>query len=220
MDHGIPGPDLGASCDPTRSVASDGSALLERDPAALAAFSLERVLVAADRDREGASLTPLELLQRLLDTMNTSQLGAFTDNVHCNDSANAAFSNAPPADCPRAEGVLATSAAAADAATHSDSFVPVAVVNRFDLAPRDFPTCGEFRLVFAKRSGQTDPRNRLLLIFESVLTNASLASPAAGRLRSSGRASRPVPSAAERGARLEQFLFDGMRRIFRRYSRR
>src|SRR5688572_10874457 len=145
IDSGFitPPPDFPA-CDPTRSVSSDGPALLERDPAALAGFSLERVLLQL-AETAGGSALPLEMLQRLFDTMNTARMGAFADNVHCDDSANEAFKNALPADCPRAEGVLAASTALL-APDSGDFFVPVAIVNRFDQAPQNFPTCCEFRI--------------------------------------------------------------------------
>jgi hypothetical protein len=195
-------------CDPSRSVKSDGSALLERDPAALAGFSLERVL-ARLIETAGASTAPLELLQRIFDTMNTAELGVFADNVHCNDSANPAFKNASPADCPRAEGVLALSSALLSPDS-MDSFVPVAVVNRFDQAPMNFPTCGEFRIVFAKQSGRTDPKNRLLMIFEGVLPNRSRAMAGCVPVAQFWANLETLAAPAERGALLERFFFEGI----------
>ena len=195
-------------CDPTRSVASDGPALLERDPAALAGFSLERVMARLIATA-GSSASPLEKLQRLFDTLNTAELGAFADNVHCSDATNEAFENAWPADCPRAEGVLATSAALflPDSA---DSFVPVAIVNRFDQAPQNFPTCGEFRIVFAKQSGRTDARNRLLMIFEGVLPNPAHTMAGCVPVADFWASLPALASASERGARLEHFFFEGL----------
>ena len=196
------------ACDPTRAVKSDGAALLERDPAALTGFSLERVL-ARLIETARSSDTPLAMLQRLFDTLNTSEMGAFADNVHCNDSSNAAFRNAWPADCPRAEGVLANSAELL-APSSGDFFAPVAIVNRFDQAPQNFPTCGEFRIVYAKQSGRTEPRNRLLMIFEGVLRNPSHAVAGCVPVAEFWAGLEALPSAAERGARLEQFFFEGL----------
>jgi hypothetical protein len=203
-----PGHDLGAACDPARSVQADGAALLERDPTALTGLSLERVL-AQLLATAGASLTPEELLRRAFDTLNTTGTGVFADNAHCDDPANEAFRNASAVHCPRSEGALATSTTllTSDA---PDSFVPVAVVNRFDLAPRDFRTCGEFRIVFAKQSGRTDPENRLLMIFEGVLSNPNPGIAGCRSVAEFWADLEATPSAADRGARLEQLLFAGL----------
>ena len=45
----------------------------------------------------------------------------------------------------------------------------VGLFNRYDLAPADFKTCGEHRIVYAKNS--TSPTDRFLLIFEAALDN-------------------------------------------------
>jgi hypothetical protein len=211
VDSGFAPPPEFPACDPARSVSSDSPALLERDPAALAGFSLERVLLRLSETAGGSAL-PLEMLQRLFDTLNTAAMGAYADNVHCDDAANRAFQNARPAECPRAEGVLATSGALLTPES-ADSFVPVAIVNRFDQAPQNFPTCGEFRIVFAKRSGRTDARDRLLMIFEGVLPNPSHAMAGCVPVADFWARLPTLASAAERGARLEQFFFEGLPRF-------
>ena len=53
---------------------------------------------------------------------------------------------------------------------------PLAVFNRFDLAPADWIHCGEHRIVYGKREPQLPP-NRFLLIFEAAVPNPD---PAAG----------------------------------------
>lgn len=46
---------------------------------------------------------------------------------------------------------------------------PVGLFNRYDLAPADFKTCGEHRIVYAKNSAS--PIDRFLIIFEAALDN-------------------------------------------------
>ncbi len=157
------------TCDPDRSVASDSRALLVRDPAVLARFSLERVLTQLV-DLAGKPLSAEELAKRLFDAENPAAGGVFANNPHCDDVDNAAFVNAPAAFCPRAEGALASSTGLF-VPDHPDYFAPVAIVNRFDLTPSSGETCGEHRIVYAKWSGRTDPENRVFLIFEGALPN-------------------------------------------------
>jgi hypothetical protein len=116
-------------------------------------------------------------------------------------------------DCPRAEGRLVGTNPTNGS---PDSFRAVAVVNRFDLAtdPRKGGTdCGEYRIIYAKQSGETDTLNRLQIIFEAVLPN-----PAPNGVDLSG--CRPVAQfladlssvadPTERINRLKSFYFDGL----------
>jgi hypothetical protein len=94
---------------------------------------------------------------------------------HCNDEITdgVATMNAFQFDCPRAEGKLVGTNPTNGT---PDSFQPIALVNRFDLAtdPRKGGTdCGEYRIVYGKTSGMTVNTNRLMLIFEGVLPNPS-----------------------------------------------
>src|SRR5579871_2748514 len=157
-----PPPDLGAPCDPTRTVDSTGASLVVRDPNALQRFPLQRVLaqiLATSGDQ--APVTPLELLHRLFDTENTAAAGVFADGVHCDDPNDPGFagSGQKPVYCPRAEGKLAKSAGLLDE-NSADFFAPVALVSRLDLMPSTFSTCGEYRIVYAKQSGRTDRYDR------------------------------------------------------------
>jgi hypothetical protein len=54
---------------------------------------------------------------------------------------------------------------------------PLAVFNRFDLAPADFAHCGEYRIVYGKANPNNPTPNRFLLIFEAAVPNPG---PAAG----------------------------------------
>jgi len=160
------------TCTPTVEIASNSRSLMITDPAILAKFSLERVLqqiITKTDDPNAATFKPLELLQRLFDTENTTAGGAFADVSHC-DQFNFAFMNAPPTHCPRAEGALATNP---NLLTDGDpnSFVPVAIVNRLDLMRKSATTCGEYRIVYAKLSGKTNPDDRVFIIIEASLGN-------------------------------------------------
>jgi hypothetical protein len=157
-------------CDPTRSVKSDGPALIVRDPLILSSFTLERVLKQLISLSGATGLSPEQLLQRLFDTENTTASGVFADNAHCDSPGNSAFKNGAAIHCPRAEGSLAESAGLF-VPEDPDYFVPVALVNRSDLTPSTLDTCGEYRIIFAKWSGRSDPNDRLFLIFEGSLNS-------------------------------------------------
>jgi hypothetical protein len=207
-----PGPslgiDLGASCDETRGVKSGGAALLVRDPEVLARFSLERVL-ARLIETAGAETTPLVVLQQLFDTQNTAQDAVFPGNVHCDDVLNPAFGNSPAVDCPRAEGALASSAALLSE-DDPDGFYPIALVNRFDRIAPNLTTCGNYDILFAKRSGATEPTNRVLLALQGFLPNAqgTLANCRPVAELWAGLESDENPQS--RAALLDQFYFEGL----------
>jgi hypothetical protein len=208
-----PPPDPGTvACNPNITVESESPALLVKDPAVLAHFRLERVLTQLIDLAGDESVTPKTLLQRLFDTQNTAQGGAFTDVIHCDSPGNGAFKNGPAVDCPRAEGALAHSEGLL-LEGDPDYFAPVALVNRFDLTPTTVAHCGEYRIVYAKQSGRTDPQNRVFLIFEGVIPMP------AGQL-SGVMNCRPVVEAwtslekqvdpEQRAATLEQVYFTGL----------
>jgi hypothetical protein len=155
---------LGASCDPTRAVAADSRALLVQDGEVLERIPLERVLRQIIQTGSG-DLTPLEMLQRVFDTENATTNAVFTDVTHCDQ-----LPAHERVECPRVEGRLASSSALLRAGD-PDSFEPIALVNRFDLIPSDRSSCGEYRIVYAKRSGRTDPNDRVFLILEGALEN-------------------------------------------------
>ncbi|WP_437644927.1 hypothetical protein [Sorangium sp. So ce362] len=87
------------------------------------------------------------------------------------------------------------------------------LANRFDLAPPDGAHCGEYRIVFAKRSGITNGLNRNFIIFEAQLPNPT---PSQGRLGCLPVVqfwldqSDPAKSPATRAAELRDFYFDGL----------
>lgn len=148
-------------------VKSDSRALIVTDPAALARLQLGEVLQQFLTLHGEKFLTPQELMQRLFDTSNDTASARFQNNYHCDSGENPAYANGKAAFCPRAEGKLAESTGFFKEGD-PDQFYPVAVVNRIDLMT-PFTDCGQYRIVYAKRSGLTDPNNRVFLILEGTL---------------------------------------------------
>jgi hypothetical protein len=118
--------------------------------------------------------------------------------------------NGFPYACPRAEGNQATVDPFINP-TGPNSYMPIGLFNRFDLAPTNGANCGEYRIVFARRGGQTDGQ-RNLIIFEAMLPNPA---PAQGL-----NGCRPVANfwatltsnndVAARAAALKSFYFNGL----------
>ena len=83
---------------------------------------------------------------------------------------------------------------------------PIAIVNRFDLAPEDYSHCGEYRLIFSRR---TTGRSRLNIAIEVALPNPH---PREGKAGCAEVAAfwwelARITSAEERRDRLEQLFF-------------
>jgi len=197
--------DLGATCDMSRSGVRDGQSLVVRDPTVLSRFALRRVVMQILKSAGHADADPLAFIQRMFDTENATSGAAFADGVHCDAATNGAFANAAAVDCPRAEGALASSNGIFTSGD-PDYFAPVALVHRFDLIGTSLRTCGEYRIVYAKASGLTDPSNRVLINFEGALENPnrSLAAcrPVAQKL---ARWDYGTPDADE----IDRFYFSG-----------
>jgi len=175
------------------------------DQAILDGFSFERVMHAIVA-RSGSRTTALRLYQQLFDTQNAKPGLVAADTSHCDDfmvNGKPVF-NGLPRRCPTPEGPLAKSN------PFAGDHIPLALVNRFDLAPADGSNCGQYRIVFAKTSNSTF--TRVHFIFEAVLPNPN---PSEGIA-----ACRPVAqfwadlsnvnSSSERRARLDAFFFTGI----------
>jgi hypothetical protein len=112
----------------------------------------------------GSTQTALELYDQLLDTLNKAP--GDTNGPHCTGTING-FA----VDCPRPEGILATTNPFTGT-KGDDILTPVALVNRFDLAPSNGANCGQYRVVFAINPAKLSPPvARFLMIFEAVLPN-------------------------------------------------
>ena len=178
------------------------SPTLATDQAALRArFPLSRILghilasSGAARPADAA-----ELFHRWWDTQNSAATAVFTDNPHCDDGGGTV--NGYPVSCPRNEGALAS------ASGSPDLHVPIALVYRPDLGPRDGSSCGEARVILAKPS---DTAGRNLLIFEAALPNPEPGCGLVGcrRVAAFWAGLSVVTSFSLRLAALERFYFTG-----------
>jgi hypothetical protein len=156
------------SVDPRRS-------LVVTEKTILARFPLERVLDQLVAQSGVPGLTSLDLFHQWWDTQNPARLGLGL-GLHCDDTVNAKVEpeiNEFPYTCrpAPAEGVQATTEPFVDPNNNPDAYLPVGLFNRFDLAPRDGSHCGEYRIVYAKRSGKDNGLVRNLIIFEAALPN-------------------------------------------------
>jgi hypothetical protein len=120
--------------------------------------------------------------------------------------------NGFPYECPRNEGSQATANPFINPGANPDEYIPTALVNRFDLAPLNGSDCGEYRVIFARRAGITNPGSRNLIIFEAVLPNPN---PAAGLSGCMPVAKfwatlTTTTSAATRASMLNTFYFTGL----------
>jgi hypothetical protein len=148
--------------DPRRS-------LFITDSKILASFTFAEVMTAIANGAPSGKLTKEQLYEAWWDTANKSPTGQ-TIPFRC-EQANAAL-NGFSYECPRHESSQAAQNPFGGAA--DDQYIPIALSNRFDLATTPAQgggDCGEYRIVFARRSGQTRPLSRNLIIFEAVLPN-------------------------------------------------
>jgi hypothetical protein len=217
-----------AAIDVKRSLAViDLPTLDVTDPSGQRLFSLKRVLtqlVATSGAAQGGGAA--ELYQRIFDTNNLKSQGFVADGQHCDDQKDASGNpvlNGFPIQCPRQEGALANPSLHDPfcSGPGCDPYSPVAITNRFDLAPADGRTCGQYRIVFGKGTGgQTPvalagnkaPFDRNLIIFEAVLPNPEPHRGLAGCTRAakfwadlSG-----ISSPVQRGKALHRFFFEGL----------
>lgn len=164
----------------------DNRALVENDPAALTGFSLARTLNQI-RTLAGTT-TPLS-------TIWTQWRNTFTQN------------------CPLAQPCRPTvrdDLAAFDPSARRFQFQPVAVFNRFDLAPSDGANCGEYRIVYA--ADENAGVGRGFIIFEGRLANPNPKDGIKGCFDVAdfwaGLAADNDP--VSRGAKLENFFYVGL----------
>lgn len=183
-----------ASIDPRRSLAVTDLPILER-------FSFRRVM---DQLVGQSGVTSRALFQQWWDTQNPSP-GVHPGGPHCDVNLNGFPYTCRPAP---AEGAQAT----LDPFVGPGEYLPIGLFNRFDLAPADGSTCGEHRIVYAKRSGLTNPRARNLVIFEMALTNPHPQQGLKGcrKLVEWWARLTDEPDVLVRAARLEQLYFTGI----------
>jgi hypothetical protein len=132
-------------------------------------FTFDELMERLVRDSGSHTLTKEQLFQQWWDTANPKP--AF-NLPFGGPNCDSGLLNTFPYACPRDEGqqVMFNSFGPATPVTYT----AIALSNRFDLAtpPEKGGTdCGEYRIVFERNSGATDPLNRNLIIFEAVLPN-------------------------------------------------
>ena len=146
------------TCPPPDGTRPDPT-LINTDDFVLSRFSLERVfshlVKLANVQRQNGS----ELYQQLWDSMDT-KANAHFHGPHCDDTEPPSI-NGFPIECPRPEVSLKDS--------KPGLMVPVALVNRFELAPADGLNCGEYRIVYAMKPFNENDRN--FIILEGVMPN-------------------------------------------------
>ncbi len=183
--------------------------LMVTDQAVLTGFTLKAVMDQLVAQSGVSGLTSLALFRQWWDTQRRAPglgLGAHCDDQKVNGVPSL---NGFPHECPRPEGVQATTDPFVNPAAPG-AYFPIAVVNRFDLAPVTGAHCGEYRVIFARRSGLvTGDRN--FAIFEAVLANPRLDLGLEGcRPVLNFWSSLSTKTAAVRAALLRSFHFTGL----------
>ncbi len=175
------------------------------DQAILDAFPFERVMNAVVA-RSGTRTSALSLYQQMFDTQNPKPGLVSAEGAHCDDflvDGRPSF-NGLPRRCPTPEGLLAQTN------PFTGDHIPLALINRFDLAPTDGSNCGQYRIVFARKTSSAF--ERLHFIFEAVLPNPTPSAGLAGCRAVAqfwAELSR-ITSIDERRARLDAFFFTGL----------
>ncbi|WP_233561276.1 hypothetical protein [Sorangium cellulosum] len=198
-------------------------------------FSLKDVLQQLVTQSGVPGLTPLTLFRRFMDTYREAP-GLFSSVPHCDDTAanpNDVFPppqpgetpttgsiNGWPVRCPRTVGQESASDPFSTTAG-DNAYMATTLANRFDLAPPDGAHCGEYRIVFARKSGHPDfdaarpdqTSRRNFIIFEGRLPNPT---PSLGRQGCRPivefwlNQSTPSKTVATRAAELKSFYFNGL----------
>lgn len=139
-----------------RSLAVTETAITQR-------FTLQAVLNQLASQNGTGGLTGTQLFRQLWDTQSpTVTQSDLPAGPRCSDNGNTL--NGFPYPCRTSEGQQALPSSI----TNISSYSAVGLFNRFDMAPVDGATCGEYRIVFAKTSGGS---GRNFIIFEAVLPN-------------------------------------------------
>jgi hypothetical protein len=179
--------------------------LVVTDPAVLAKFSFTRVMNQVRTSAAVASTeTSPKVFQRWMRTF-----GSTTAAGDCNDAT--IDPNKYGLRCPRpAEAKLAATNPFAAAATVT--WKPVALFNRFDLAPTSGANCGEYRVVYAMVAAAGAPvSGRAFIIFEAALANPSPATGIEGcfPVAKFWQGLSADADVLSRAAKLEKFYFTG-----------
>jgi hypothetical protein len=194
--------------DPRRSLAVTEEAILAR-------FPLERVLDQLVAQAGVPGLTSLALFQQWWDTQNPGP--GVGPGPHCDDMVSPELGpvlNGFPYTCrpSPAEGALAGLDPFVDPGTNPEEYIAIGLFNRFDLTPADASSCGEHRIVYARRGGIDNARQRNLFIVEAALANPHPQQGLKGckKVVEHWAALSSVADVETRADRLEKLYFDGI----------
>lgn len=179
--------------DPRRSLAVTEVEILE-------GFTFDRVLDQLVEQSEVPGLTALALFQQWWGTQNLPT---------CTGTLNGYPYQCRPAPM---EGAQATVDPFVDPLTNPNAYLPIGLFNRFDLAPSDGTHCGEHRIVFARRAGVANSRDRNLIIIEATMPNPHPQQGLDGckKVAELWADLTDEDDPLERAEALEEFYFDGI----------
>lgn len=206
-------PTSAADIDPHRSLIVHDRATLEaRD------FSLKRTMdqLASQVSPVVPGITGAKIFRQFWDAQNPTAT-ALTTGPRCSDSGGSL--NGFPHACRsrsseeggEAEGTDATIDARMTGSVGTQTYIPLALVNRVDLAHEGWRNCGEYRLVYGKQifSGGVPSRN--LIIFEGVLPNPTPGCRSGCRpVMQMWKSLSAMTSPADRAAKLEELFYTGL----------
>ena len=186
-----------------RNVDIDRS-IVVTDPEILARFPLRDVLDQIVDLAPTNISTADTLFEQWWATQRERTTGEPTRRPRCGDDGSTI--NGFPIACPRAEHALEDHP--------PETHFPVALFNRFDLAPLDGAHCGEYRIVYAKHTvgngGGVGGRN--FVIFEGVLPNPNpdCGLAACRRVADFWADLTDIDDVETRADALESFYFEGL----------
>lgn len=180
--------------------------VIETSLDALTGFSLRGTLDAALRNSGASSsgVTSTDVYHAIIDSYSTAALGRDPGAPHCDDeSTNGEPSlNGFPLRCPRQE---------SEQFANLDSWTPLAVVSRLDLAPADGANCGQQRMIFGNNSPIGNGRMFIIIEAEVPNPNPECGIDACRPIAELWSSLTNVDSPLERGERLaEAFLTTGV----------
>lgn len=195
------------SIDVRRSLVVTEQVILER-------FPLKRVMDQLVAQSNVSGLTSKKLFQQWWDVFNPGPgLGA---GPHCDDSVDPTLGpviNGFPYSCRPAPSEGAQASCDPFAAYDTPcTYVPIGLFNRFDIAPENGAFCGEYRIVYAKKTGVSVSDDRNLIIFEAAMPNPLplLGLEGCRPLAQFWANLSNVDDADTRADRLESFYFNGL----------
>jgi hypothetical protein len=198
---------LDSSVDIRRSLVVTETAILER-------FSLERVMDQLVQQSGVPGLTSTKLFQQWWDVFNPKPgLGR---GEHCDDSVDPTLGpvlNGFPFTCRPAPSEGAQAACDPFGPTETAcTYIPIGLFNRFDLAPENGAYCGEYRIVYAKKTGIATSDDRNLVIFEAAMPNPLPLLGLAGCLPVAHfwESLTDIDDVEDRADALEDFYFGGL----------